>query len=613
MSLLTFLIKSSCCLALFLLFYKLFLERERMHVFKRFYLLTALLLSFVIPSIIFTEYVEVAPVAEKTVDSERAVQGSNATRNRSNDKVESFSAMFQASELPAQDRFNDWPVLLWSIYFVGVMVFVLKFLRNLWGIRKNIRNNPRTKIGRTIHVLLRDAIVPHTFFNYIFLNQDNYEHKKIPSEVILHEQTHAGQIHSFDILLVELLQIVFWFNPLLYLWKAYIKLNHEFLADQAVIDRGASTPGYQEILLTFAASASGQDNQSSLVNAINYSSFSSIKKRFTVMRTHTSKKSVIWRTILLLPILALLLYGFSSTVQITRPTETVIDTQEGANHKQIREYNVLAKKYNKMLVKKGHIRIEKQEVDRLETLFDLMTKPQRAEAEPYPDFPQPPVPPTPPSPPNQSEQDMVQHAEQMAAQLEYQKHLMEAREEKIRSQKVWSGKQVAQMRTQIQETVKQVEEMASQETLTQLEQLDLEKLMEEVQHQITEVMENTDLVAKREEALEDIIENQEIYDELRYINLEQIQSIIGSKRNIGLRNSGMQLYLNATPSAPIPPKPQSTLPQLEELKGENVLIILNGKEVDYEEAVEVARKNTFSKVHIKRKSGKRTVIRLKTQ
>jgi len=290
-----FLLKSSACLAILLMFYKLLLEKECMHTLKRYYLLAALVLALVIPSITFVQYVEVAP-APFSFNIEEAVP------------METSAPMVIEETLAV-----DWTVVFWAIYALGVLFFSLRFLKNIFGIAHNIRNNPKLRFERLINVLLQDSTVPHTFFNYIFLNKKKFEANAIPKEVLVHEAAHAKQKHSIDILLVELLQIIFWFNPLVYLTKNAIKLNHEFLADQAVLKNGTDTPQYQNILLAFASSASSQENQSNLANAITYSS---IKKRFTVMKTRTSRKSILLRCILLLPLIATLVFGFSETKRI---------------------------------------------------------------------------------------------------------------------------------------------------------------------------------------------------------------------------------------------------------------------------------------------------------
>ena len=282
---LLYILKSATCLAILLAFYKIFLERENMHTFKRFYLLGSLLAAFTIPFITFVAYVEI-PVVTNIIE-------------QSNSNVPLISSVGQ-EQFPK----NYLPTILWSIYGIGIVVFGFNFIKNLFQIIQRIQKNPKYKINRITNVLLLDRIIPHTFFNYIFLNKHKFEAKEIPSEVLLHEETHAKQKHSLDVLFIEFMQVLFWFNPLMYFMKKAIKLNHEFLADREVLDHGIIPSLYQSILLEFSSSSL----QPQLANSINYSS---IKKRFTVMKTKTSKKGILIRSLLLLTLLSTLVYGFS--------------------------------------------------------------------------------------------------------------------------------------------------------------------------------------------------------------------------------------------------------------------------------------------------------------
>ncbi|WP_237708900.1 M56 family metallopeptidase [Gillisia marina] len=251
-----------------------------MHLFKRYYLLGSVLIAFIIPLITFTTYVELSPTSD--VVSEGSILISEGVTSSS----------------------FDWETLLWIIYGLGVLIFSIKFLMNLFHLIRRIQQNPKLKNSNYIQVLLRDRLAPHTFFNYLFFNKEAFIAKQIPSEVIVHEEAHANQLHSLDILFMEVLQIMFWFNPLIYLAKNAIKLNHEFLADREVINKGIETSNYQETLLAFSSNA----QSSKLANAFNYSL---IKKRFTVMKTQTSKRTIWSKGLLLLPLLAILLFSFS--------------------------------------------------------------------------------------------------------------------------------------------------------------------------------------------------------------------------------------------------------------------------------------------------------------
>lgn len=395
-------LKSSTCLAVFMVFYKLCLEKTSVHTFKRFYLLSVILISITIPFITFTEYIE-SPLVSQINTTEF-----NNIKVVNNTEINTFQVYLQT--------------ILWSIYGLGVLLFSFRFIKNLYEILQKIKTNPKFRNSNYINVLLHDLITPHTFFNYIFLNKTEFEKNQIPNEVLLHEQTHAKQKHALDILFIEVLQILFWFNPLLHFIKKDIKLNHEFLADQVVLKTGSNTKNYQQLLLAFSSNA--VDNP--LANAINYSL---IKKRFTVMKTKTSKKSIWFRSLLLLPMLVITLFSFSNkkeivinnslfkneeTPQILLPQEQEQDnllieeklnilsdidkelgtinnlkinysnSQQKATQKEVSEYNKLSKYCANKIKGLGIIKLK--DVERLNFLYSKMSTLQKKDSEIYPDF-----------------------------------------------------------------------------------------------------------------------------------------------------------------------------------------------------------------------------------
>tara|TARA_R110000796_G_scaffold37722_4_gene95390 strand:- start:297141 stop:299249 length:2109 start_codon:yes stop_codon:yes gene_type:complete len=386
-----YLLKATTCLAIFLVFYKLFLEQENMHVFKRFYLIASILIAFIIPSILFTEYIYIEP-------------------HPYSENLTSAYSFEEFSPISQPENKNYITTILWVIYATGLLVFGFKFFQNLFKIRIRIRKSPKIKKQDITHVLLKEKLVPHTFFNFIFLNKQKFEAKEIPEEVLLHEKTHASQKHSIDVLFIELLQVLFWFNPLIYFFKTYIKLNHEFLADQGVMQEGVERIRYQKILLSFSSNDVYQ--QTALTNAINYSS---IKKRFTVMKKHTSKKAVWLRSLLVLPLFALVLYSFSKKevreiekhiennipinpipiqselekINFSKDIEISI-SQDGATEKQVSWYNSTIKKINKK--PEGQRIFREEDVQKLEHIYILMSKKQKTNAEAFPKFPPPPPP-----------------------------------------------------------------------------------------------------------------------------------------------------------------------------------------------------------------------------
>ncbi|MEP6261012.1 MAG: M56 family metallopeptidase [Gillisia sp.] len=292
-----YLLKSAACLAVLLLFYKLLLERENMHMVKRYYLLSSVLAALLIPLITFTTYVE--PSSEK------------------------FKALIYTSDISSETTSGkpDLSYIFYGIYLLGVLFFSVKFIRNLRNLLVKIRTNPKVREGSFINVLLSEKVQPHTFFSFIFFNKEKYLQNEIAQDVKIHEQAHARQLHSLDVIFMELLQIIFWFNPLIFLLKGAVKLNHEFLADREVILNGISTSTYQQTLLAY----SSKDLQSDLVNPINYSS---IKKRFTIMKSKTSNTAFWVRSFLIFPLIVLLVYGFSDKTVVVKDSENVFIGQE---------------------------------------------------------------------------------------------------------------------------------------------------------------------------------------------------------------------------------------------------------------------------------------------
>lgn len=357
-----YLFKSSICLAVFMAFYKLFLEKESIHHFKRFYLLGSIVISIVIPFITFTEYIEVV-----TTQNFNPFQPSEFTNTAS-----------LTPEVITTTRHNYMPNILWSIYIIGVLLFSARFVLNIRTILHRIKANPKHQYHEFTNVLLQDLIHPHTFFKYIFLNKTKYEHNLIPNEVMLHEQTHAKQKHALDILCIEVLQIIFWFNPLLYFIKKDIKLNHEFLADQAVLQKGIDTAQYKQILLTFSSHSS----EPQLTNAVNYSL---IKKRFAVMKSNTSKQAFWLRSLLLLPMLAFLIYSFSEKEIVEKEVTLVessaiqqVSTDKGASEAMMKEYREFIKDW------KITNRIIYPKLQRAIAIYDIMSPSQKATVKMYP-------------------------------------------------------------------------------------------------------------------------------------------------------------------------------------------------------------------------------------
>lgn len=297
-----FLVKSILCQAVLFGLYYLILEREKMHRFNRFFLLFSLVFSFVIPfvTIEFYQEVTVLPVKNEIVFEENPITSPAVFVEQSTDYL---------------------PLFLWSIYGLVTFVLSIRFAKNLHQIKNRIKSNSREKIGRATLVLVPEKILPHTFLNYIFINKDDHKNKQIEEELYTHELTHSQQNHTLDILFIEILKTVFWFNPILILYKKAIQLNHEFLADENVVATYNVT-FYQSLLLEKAS----WNSNFQLVSNLN---FLVTKKRLIMMTKTTSRNTATLKKLFLAPLFCGIIY-FTCTKTVAQEKNTTIQKTKTA-------------------------------------------------------------------------------------------------------------------------------------------------------------------------------------------------------------------------------------------------------------------------------------------
>ena len=287
-----YLIKSILCLLVLWGFYKIALEQTAAHRFKRFYLLGSLILALVLPALTFSYTVEVEPNPQQQV----------VTAQPTEDFV------FKETPVQAVEEPINWsPIIIGAIYAAGILLFGFRFIRNLYRIREKVKHNEQIKTRSHTNVLLPEKVVPHSFLNYIFLPKTDYKNNAIAPEILTHEQAHVTQKHSWDILFIEVLHVVFWFNPVFILFKKSIALNHEFLADRAALSQNRNVESYTNLLFTY----SGGAHHTALSSPINYSL---TKKRILMLSKTRSVKKLATRIALFVPVLALCIYFFNQEI-----------------------------------------------------------------------------------------------------------------------------------------------------------------------------------------------------------------------------------------------------------------------------------------------------------
>lgn len=237
-----YLIYSTVCMGILLLFYHAVLEKEKMHHINRVYLIFSLIFSLSIPLIPVGMADSVIPWFQNQQISE--IQYSSQGEWLKTGPEE----MTPASETSGTSLYSLAQVAF-LIYAMVAGVLFVRLIRIIHMIQLKADRNPRKLFDDYEIVLLSEKVVPHTFNSTIFLNKGQYLKGEIAREIMVHELTHARQKHTLDILFVEILKIVFWFNPVLYFYKKAMLLNHEFLADEAVIRGETQVSKYQKLLL----------------------------------------------------------------------------------------------------------------------------------------------------------------------------------------------------------------------------------------------------------------------------------------------------------------------------------------------------------------------------
>ncbi|MGC4099841.1 M56 family metallopeptidase [Ferruginibacter sp.] len=374
-----YIVKTVLCAALLFLFYTLFLEREKMHRFKRAYLLVAVVLSFTIPLITIPTpaVINVAPLQQSIL-------------------LPVEQPVVAGSSQPLMNTQTDYIALFILFLYAAIALFRLAvFTRNMVTIYSRIRNNAQVHQGNATFILLEKNVTPHSFLHFIFLDKTTYENGAIEKEVISHELTHVRQKHSLDIIFIELLLVFFWFNPFLYLYRRAIQLNHEFLADDAVVETFHNATAYQYLLLEKAA----QPGSSPLTSQFNYLI---TKKRLLMMTRTTSKSIAIVKQWAVLPVIAAAIFVFSTNTMaqdipkvIQKAVPETPSTVEGVSQQLLDEYADIINKNKTTDGKYGpafYVNVSPEEKQRLETIYLQMSKEQQAKQKVIFMPPAPPLP-----------------------------------------------------------------------------------------------------------------------------------------------------------------------------------------------------------------------------
>lgn len=228
MEILIYIGKVSLYWILFYACYSLFLRRHTFFVWNRFYLIASLLISFLLPFVIYPESAPEIPIAYKVTGGQ-------------------FTAFTTQTE---QVPLFTWTSFSCFIYALGVLFMSARLYLNVRQLIGFLREGEQIELEDCKVVLIdSNDVGSFSFLKWIVVNQNDYENHF--DSILRHEMVHMQQRHSMDVLLIEFLKIAFWFNPVLILYKKSLQEVHEFLADAEAVNR----ENYATFLVSYALNA----------------------------------------------------------------------------------------------------------------------------------------------------------------------------------------------------------------------------------------------------------------------------------------------------------------------------------------------------------------------
>ncbi|OJJ22352.1 hypothetical protein BKI52_06630 [marine bacterium AO1-C] len=232
-----YLLKASVCMAVFYAFYRVVLSKSSFHQWNRVFLLGAIAASLAIPLLTLPYWQANEPMrySRDLVWQTQNLLNDSANTNKTTNKPSLVL------------------ILLSVVYGVGVLVAGFRFLQNLRKVRALIRSHHQQPNGKFIWIET-NTVPTSSFFHYIFINRKNLSEEEL-AQVIRHEQAHSKAWHSFDIMFLCVLNILFWFNPLIHIIRKTIEELHEYMVD-AIVVQHSSIPQYSRLLLQLATKPS---------------------------------------------------------------------------------------------------------------------------------------------------------------------------------------------------------------------------------------------------------------------------------------------------------------------------------------------------------------------
>ncbi len=243
-----YLLKANIALCLFYLAYRLGLRRMTFYTLNRFFLLGGIAFSSLFPLVDVNDFF---------------------SRNEKLAQVTTYVPDW--TSLQQVESFTVWTLMEWT-FWAGVFVMAFRLLLQMASLLiLHLRTEPDRLFGQQVRKM-KGALTPFSFFRKIYINPELHSETELYS-IVKHEQVHVKEWHTADIMMGEINNVFYWFNPGAWLMKSAIRENLEFLADRAILRSGINRKEYQYSLIQvnaaqYAAGITNSFNLSHIKNRI---------------------------------------------------------------------------------------------------------------------------------------------------------------------------------------------------------------------------------------------------------------------------------------------------------------------------------------------------------
>ena len=302
--------KSSGLIALFYCSYYFLLRKETFFNSNRWFLLAGLTTSLILPLLVYTKIIWIDPIPDSTVN---------------------YSQSFIPQTFQQESFEINWNYVFLSVYCIGFLILILKFAVDFYSLNSVLKGKKIQQQADFKFVDVSENIAPFSYFDYIVYNSSMYTPSELEN-IIEHEKVHSDQNHTIDVLISRVFCVLFWFNPIIWLYKKAILQNLEFIADNEAAKKISDKKAYQYTLLKITT-------HESCVAITNHFYQSLIKKRIVMLNKNQSKKRNYWKYYAIFPALVafVLLFQIKTIAQEKKEAQEISESPTSVDVYKIRK------------------------------------------------------------------------------------------------------------------------------------------------------------------------------------------------------------------------------------------------------------------------------------